>query len=188
MVLALATVAAISGSIVVEFSAFVIRHVWDQPNSANTAGSTLQSSPRRPRSSRELRHRPTVVPARQQRSGVRDRLHRGAPVVRPDNAPKLATTHALIIAAPTAPLVATSIVFMADRGRPDQWIYGRYNDAIDARRSSPSDSAGSSRSGGTTDNASFDSPADSVPRPSRWALRDPRARRGVQSHEGRAET
>ena len=129
LALALATVAAISGSIVVEFSAFVIRHVWDQPNTANTAGSTL--------------HR-LADPAAVVSSGIGQLWYLlvssalvfgiGATVVLRavggDHASKLANSHARIIVALTAPLVATSIVFMADRGRPDQWIYGRYNDAI----------------------------------------------------------
>ena len=37
---------------------------------------------------------------------------------------------ARIVLAATLPLVALSVVFMSDRGRPDYLIYGRYNDAI----------------------------------------------------------
>lgn len=39
-------------------------------------------------------------------------------------------TDARVIMAITLPLLMTSVVFMAGRGRPDQYIYGRYNDAV----------------------------------------------------------
>jgi hypothetical protein len=37
---------------------------------------------------------------------------------------------AVVVLGTVAPLVALSIVFMADRWRPDQIVYGRYNDAV----------------------------------------------------------
>ena len=35
-----------------------------------------------------------------------------------------------MLAVTVAPLLLTSVVFMADRPRPDQFVYGRYNDAV----------------------------------------------------------
>ena len=42
----------------------------------------------------------------------------------------LRRTDAAVLLALTAPLVATSVTFMADRTRPDQLVYGRYVDAV----------------------------------------------------------
>jgi len=42
----------------------------------------------------------------------------------------LTTTDARVIAVATLPLIALSVMFMSNRGRSDQLIYGRYNDAI----------------------------------------------------------
>ncbi|MEO6654058.1 MAG: hypothetical protein ABIP17_15530, partial [Ilumatobacteraceae bacterium] len=47
-----------------------------------------------------------------------------------DPAGSTTTTLARLVIVTTAPLVIVSAIFMADRGRQDQYIYGRYNDAV----------------------------------------------------------
>jgi len=43
---------------------------------------------------------------------------------------QLRTLDARVVAVTTLPMIGLSAVFMSDRGRPDQLIYGRYNDAV----------------------------------------------------------
>lgn len=48
--------------------------------------------------------------------------------IEPDGKPTAIDARILVVS--TVPLLVLSAVFMADRGRPDQFIYGRYNDAV----------------------------------------------------------
>ena len=113
------------------FSRFVVDHVWDDPAATNTADGVLGRLGKVGALGQSLAGQvwyQLVVTAGvaglgaialgRAALGRRGREHRPRPV------------DARIVLAAVVPLVALSIVFMTDRWRPDQIVYGRYNDAV----------------------------------------------------------
>jgi hypothetical protein len=118
---------------VVRYSSWVVAHVWDDPAATNTAGGVAG--------------RLTEVTAIAASTfgqvwyqlvatlGVaglgalplaREARRRGPALTSSDERP--GTDAARLVLGTVALLVGLSIVFMADRWRPDQLVYGRYND------------------------------------------------------------
>jgi hypothetical protein len=113
------------------FSGYVVDHVWDDPAATNTADGVLGRIGKVGALGQSLAGQvwyQLVVTAGvaglgaialgRAALGRRGRGHRPRPV------------DARIVLAAVVPLVALSIVFMTDRWRPDQIVYGRYNDAV----------------------------------------------------------
>jgi hypothetical protein len=112
------------------YSSFVTSHVWDDPHDTNSLGGVL---------SRLTRVGPILTSIVGQTwyqlvttagvagfgaiATIRSAAHPGT-----TNRPS--THDARLVVAAVGALVALSMVFMADRWRPDQLVYGRYNDAV----------------------------------------------------------
>ncbi len=111
---------------------FVLAHVWEDPNDQNTVSAVWEKA-----------HKPLAVAdsllgqAWYQLAATVGIAGIGALVLlrstigkAPNHGVTPTSTDARVLVAITAPLLLTSVVFMADRGRSDQYIYGRYNDAV----------------------------------------------------------
>ena len=116
---------------VAAYSAWLVDASGSTPRETNTVGGVLARLADPGCRIALLAARPGLVPARHHRRAGRSRCHRPrgrarrSPIVaRPAAAP------ARIVLAATGSLAAVSIVFMSDRLRPDQIVYGRYNDAV----------------------------------------------------------
>ena len=129
LALALALVSAAAGGSAFVLSKLVIREVWDQPNSANTAGSTL---------SRLIDPLAVINPGVGQLwyllASTALVFGIGTIVITSVACGRrravLSTSGARTVATLTMPLLATSVVFMSGSTRPDMFVYGRYNDAV----------------------------------------------------------
>lgn len=129
---------ALLGALLVAIAAYsrwLVDRIWEQPAATNTAGSVLG----RIGDPGELTVSATgqiwyqlvasvglaglgTLAALRVAVGGRRRQRAGEPTA----------TDARILLLTIAPLVGISIVFMTDRWRPDQVVYGRYNDAVTA--------------------------------------------------------
>lgn len=132
VVLAAATVGAFLTS--AAWKQFILDHVWDDPSDQNTVESVLERA-RQPLAIAEsllgqvwyqlaatfgLAAFGTIVVVRSLR---RARTH-------DPRVDRIPTPDAWLLVISTTPLILLSAVFMADRPRADQNIYGRYNDAL----------------------------------------------------------
>lgn len=111
------------------WSRFVVDRVWDDPAATNTAGGVLGRLGAGGALGASLLGQvwyQLVVTAGMAGLGaiVLVRAATGRTSGRP------AVADARIVLAAVVPLVGLSIVFMTDRWRPDQIVYGRYNDAV----------------------------------------------------------
>jgi hypothetical protein len=119
-----ASLAAVSA-----FSRFVVDHVWDDRRPRTPPAAWSVASATSPRSGQSMVGQvwyQLVATAGLAGLGA-IALGRAAVARRPG---RLRTVDARIVLAAVTPLVALSIVFMTDRWRPDQIVYGRYNDAV----------------------------------------------------------
>jgi hypothetical protein len=116
----------------VAWTRFVLASVWEQPSDQNTIGAVWE------RAQRPLAVADSLLgQAWYQLAATIGLAGIGALVLArsaigrsPNHGVTPTVTDARLIASTTVPLLLTSVVFMADRGRPDQFIYGRYNDAV----------------------------------------------------------
>lgn len=109
-------------------SGFLFERIWDQPAGTNTVGSTL----------RRLTDPASVVVSASGQIWYALVTSAGLAgigtvvlvrrAIGPSGEPGVSNARIAILM--TTPLIVTSIIFMADRERFDQAIYGRYNDAI----------------------------------------------------------
>ena len=110
------------------YTSFVVSRVWNSPGGTNTVGDTIA----------RLRHPAQVfdtavgqlwyqLAASSCVFGIGAIELLRSSLRRPQDQQSL---DARLIIALTAPLLALSMVFTAGRGRPDQSIYGRYNDGV----------------------------------------------------------
>ena len=120
---------------VARFSSWLVERIWETPAATNTAGGVLDR---------------LTAPASIAESGVGQlwyqlvasvglagigaiALVRSASRRSADDRPgEPAAVDARVLLVAIAPLIALSVVFMSDRWRPDQIIYGRYNDPATA--------------------------------------------------------
>ena len=125
---ALSGLAATLTVVSTRFTAWVLGNVWDEPSDANTADAVIErlDAPGALLDSFIGQMWYQLV-ASVGMVGVGTAVVVGA-VLRPG--PHLRRSDAAVILVTTAPLVATSVTFMAGRARPDQLVYGRYVDAV----------------------------------------------------------
>lgn len=111
---------------------FILANVWEDPNDQNTVGAMWE------RLQNPLAIADSLLgQAWYQLAATLGIAGVGALVVirslsgrTPNSDFTPTTTDARVLAVTAVPLILTSVVFMADRPRPDQFIYGRYNDAV----------------------------------------------------------
>jgi hypothetical protein len=111
------------------FSRFVVDHVWDDPAATNTAGGVIgrvgKLGPLGQSLLGQVWYQLVVTVGLAGLGAIaltRTALGRHGASRR--------AVDARIVLAAVVPLVGLSIVFMTDRWRPDQIVYGRYNDAV----------------------------------------------------------
>ncbi|MEQ8439597.1 MAG: hypothetical protein RIB65_19050 [Ilumatobacter fluminis] len=125
---AIGGLAATLGLLSVRFTNWVLRNVWDEPSDANTAEAVIER---------------LDAPGALLDSFIGQMWYQlvaslgmvgigtvvlVAALVRPTG--RLGRLDAAVVLVLIAPLAATSVTFMAGRGRPDQLVYGRYVDAV----------------------------------------------------------
>jgi hypothetical protein len=119
------------GVAVVRFDAFVVGRVWDDAASINSNEAVLAQVTKfsdLPIAAAGQIWYLLVTTLGLVGIGAAHLLRTAARRRAPQGAPDRTT--AWVTLGVIAPLVALSIVFMADRTRPDQIVYGRYNDAV----------------------------------------------------------
>ena len=126
LAIALAFASLASASFVYGFSWLVVRELWEHPSQVNTAGSTLAriSEPGAVAAS-ALGQAWYLLASSALVFGI------GATVIirsAKRHGPNTMAARTLLVL--TAPLVTTSVIFVAGRPRTDMLIYGRYNDAV----------------------------------------------------------
>lgn len=113
------------------FSGFVVDHVWDDPAATNTAGGVIGRIGKVGALGQSLLGQvwyQLVVTAGL--AGLGSIALVRAAIGRQPRGRRPRTVDARLVLAAVVPLVGLSIVFMTDRWRPDQIVYGRYNDAV----------------------------------------------------------
>ena len=111
---------------------FLLAHVWEDPNDQNTVSAVWEKAQQPLAIADSL-----LGQAWYQLAATLGIAGLGALVLvrsmigrAPNHGVTPTAIDARVLAITTLPLLLTSVVFMADRDRPDQFIYGRYNDAV----------------------------------------------------------
>ncbi len=131
LIATLALVAGIAGVVATDwYSGWVIDHVWEDPYGGRSAVdilSRLQSPLRVLDAAAGQVWYQLCSTALIAGFGMIVLVRRGSGHL-PGSRSEAIDARIILVA--TLPLVALSVVFMSDRGRPDYLIYGRYNDAV----------------------------------------------------------
>jgi hypothetical protein len=120
---------------VARFSSWIVERIWESPAETNTAGGVLERltapGPLAVSGTGQLWYQ-LVASIGLAGIGAIALVRSASRQAAADRPGEPTAVDARVLLASLAPLVALSAVFMSDRWRPDQIIYGRYNDPATA--------------------------------------------------------